>query len=176
MLYIEKLKPLKRVSWALSRTCLRATRDNIINDLVQWASNSGESGTSKDSRICVLRGPRGCGKSSIAHSVAEAFHLQNRLGAAIFLDDRKKGEFIGSQIISTTIASQLASYDKTTRAAIAAKIEIDDSLTEVDIARQFPHLILSATKGLALIGPICIIIDGLENIDNNGRSFQKSPF
>ena len=167
MLYIEKLKPLKRVGWALSRTCLRGTRNVIINDLVQWASNSAGSGTSKQSRICVLQGPPDCGKSSIAHSVAEVFHLQNRLGAAIFLDSRTEGKSIGSQILSTTIASQLASYDPRIGAAIAAKIKEDASLSDADIARQFPHLIVSATEGLSLIGPICIIIDGLQKIGNH---------
>ena len=172
MLYIAKLKPLKRVGWALSRTCLRGTRNTIINDLVQWASNSGESKTSKQSRICVLQGPPDCGKSSIAHSVAEAFHLQNRLGAAIFLDSRTEGKNIGSQILSTTIASQLASYDPHIGAAIAAKIKEDASLADADIARQFPHLLVSATKGLSLIGPICIIIDGLQKIGNHAEQLR----
>ena len=158
MMYIAKLKPLEHVGWVRDRTCLRGTRNAIINDLIQWASDCETKG-----QIFVLQGTPGCGKSCIAHSVAEAFHLQNRLGAAIFLDDRTKEKIIGSQILSTTIASQLASYDKKIRAAIAAKIEIDDSLAESDIGRQFPDLIVSATEGLALIGPICIIIDGLEN-------------
>ena len=170
MMYIAKLEPLKHVGWARSRTCLRGTRDVIINDLIQWASDCAESGTKKKSQIYVLQGPPDCGKSSIAHSVAEAFHLQDRLGAAIFLDDRAairanaEGTIIGSQRISTTIASQLASYHKKIESAIAAIIEIDNSLAEADIARQFPGLIVSATEGLALVGPICIIIDGLENI------------
>ena len=172
MLYIEKLKPLKQVGWALNRTCLRGTRNIIINDLVQWASNSARSGTSKQSRICVLEGPPDCGKSSIAHSVAEVFHLQNRLGAAIFLDSRTEGSIIGSQILSTTIASQLASYDPCIGSAIAAKIKEDASLADADTARQFPHLIVSATKGLSLIGPICIIIDGLQKIRNHAERLQ----
>ena len=165
MMYIAKLKPLEDVSWARSRTCLRGTRNVIIDDLIQWASDCAELGTKK-SQIYVLQGPPDCGKSSIAHSVAEAFHLQKRLGAAIFLDDRAEGKIIGSKNLSTTIASQLADYDENIRVAIAAKIKDDPSLAEGDIARQFPDLIVSATEGLALIGPICIIIDGLEGIIN----------
>ena len=88
MMYIAKLKPLENVGWNLGRTCLRGTRNVIINDLIQWASDCAESGTKKRSQIYVLQGPPDCEKSSIAHSVAEAFHLQDRLGAAIFLDDR----------------------------------------------------------------------------------------
>ena len=165
MMYIAKLKPLEDVSWARSRTCLRGTRNVIIDDLIQWASDCAELGMKK-SQIYVLQGPPDCGKSSIAHSVAEAFHLQKRLGAAIFLDDRAEGKIIGSKNLSTTIASQLADYDENIRVAIAAKIKDDPSLAEGDIARQFPDLIVSATEGLALIGPICIIIDGLEGIIN----------
>src|ERR1700735_3802839 len=98
MMYIDRLKPLEHVGLAPSHACLRGTRNSIINDLVQWASNSAESGAGHNSQIYVLQGPPDCGKSSIAHSVAEAFHLQNRLGAAIFLDDRTEEKVIGSQI------------------------------------------------------------------------------
>ena len=163
-MYTNKLEPLKNVGWDSGRTCFRGTRNGIINDLVQWASNSEESGTVKNTRVYVLQGPQGCGKSSIAHSVAQAFHLQNRLGAAIFIDNRTKEEITESQILSTTIASQLATYDRNICEAIAAKIKADASLAKADVDRQFRDLIVSATKGLVLIGPICIIIDGLEKI------------
>ena len=163
-MYTNKLKPLENVGWDSGRTCFRGTRNAVINEVVQWASNSQESGTVKNGRIYVLQGPQDCGKSSIAHSVAQVFHLQNRLGAAIFLDDRTKEEITESQILSTTIASQLAAYDQNIREAIAAKIKADASLARADVERQFRDLIVSATKGLALIGPICIIIDGLEKI------------
>ena len=164
MMYIAKLRPLEHVGWDGSRTCLRGTRNAIINDLIQWASDCAESGMEKKSQIYVLQGPPDCGKSSIAHSVAEAFCLQDRLGAAIFLDDRVEGQIIGSQNLSTTIASQLADYDENIRVAMASRIKVDASLAEGDTTRQFLGLIISATEGLALIGPICIIIDGLENI------------
>ena len=102
-----------------------------------------------------------------SHSLAGVFFCQpDRLGAAIFLNDHSEGKIIRSQNLSTTIASQLTSYHKKIRAAIATKIEINDSLAEADIAWQFPGLIVSATEGLALIGPICIIVDRLENIVN----------
>ena len=167
------LKPLQNVGWDSSRTCVRGTRSTVINDLVRWASNSGESGTAKNNRIHVLQGPTGCGKSSIAHSVAQAFHLQNRLAVAIFLDERTEGKVIGSQILSITIASQLAAYDQNIREAIAAKIEADASLaTEADVERQFRDLIVSATRGLALIGPICIVIDGLQKVVNPAEQLQ----
>ena len=171
VLYTNKLEPLKNVGWDSGRTCFRGTRNGVINDVVQWASNSEESGTVKNSRIYVLQGPHGCGKSSIAHSVAQAFHLQNRLGAAIFLDERTK-EITESQILSTTIASQLAAYDQNIREAIAAKIKADASLARADVERQFRDLIVSATKGLALIGPICIVIDGLEKIGNSAEQLR----
>jgi AAA ATPase domain len=166
------LEPLQNVGWDSTRTCLRGTRSAVINDLVRWASNSEESGTGKNNRIYVLQGPKGCGKSSIAHSVAQAFHLQKRLGAAIFLDNRTEEKTIGSQILSTTIASQLAAYDQNIREAIAAKIKADASLANADAVRQFCGLIVSATEGLALIGPICIVIDGLQQIANPAEKLK----
>ena len=40
----------------------------------------------RQGRLYLLRGPSGCGKSSIAHTIAQIFRQQNRLGAAVFLD------------------------------------------------------------------------------------------
>ena len=132
--------------------------------MVQWASNSEESGVVKNSRIYVLQGSRCCGKSLIAHSVAQAFHLQNRLGAAIFLDKCTKEDITESQVLSTTTASQLAAYDQNIQEAITTKIKANASLAKADVDCQFCDLIVLATKGLVLIGPICIINDGLEKI------------
>ena len=160
------------MGWDSGRTCFRGTRNAVIEDLVQWVSDSGESGAAKNNRIYVLQGPKSCGKSSIAHSVAQAFHLQNRLGAAIFLDDRTEEKIIGSQILSITIASQLAAYDQNIREAIAARIQADASLAKADVERQFRDLIVSATKELTLIGPICIIIDGLQKIVNPAEKLR----
>ena len=128
MMYIAKLKPLEHVGWAQNRTCLHGIWNVIINDLIQWVSDCAESGTRKKSQIYVLQGPPDCGKLSIAHSVAEAFHLQHRLGVAIFLDDRAERQIIGSQNLSTTIVSQLVDYDENIWVVIATKIKVETSL------------------------------------------------
>ena len=55
---------------------------------------------------------------------------------------------------------------------MAAKIKADASLAEADIARQFPDLIVAAIKELSLVGPICIIIDGLQKVVNPAEQFR----
>jgi energy-coupling factor transporter ATP-binding protein EcfA2 len=171
LFYIQHLDPLTNVSWDSRRMCLRGTRDAIIRDLVQWASVPHEAEETQKGQIYVVQGPPGCGKSSIAHSVAQAFDRQNRLGAAIFLDERTKGT-IESHMISATLAFQLAAYDPKIREGIATQIKANISLARADIRRQFPGLIVSATKDLALVGPICIVIDGLHKIVEPAEQFE----
>ncbi len=112
---------------------------------------------------------RGTGTSGIAHTVAQAFHEQNRLGAAIFLREGVLGAT--ADLIMSTIVSQLAGYDTQLQSRIAAKIKCDPSLASADIRRQFCALVVDTTNAAAdmgsrlmMIGPVLIIIDGLNKI------------
>jgi ABC-type uncharacterized transport system fused permease/ATPase subunit len=83
ILHIDHILHLKSASWDSGRTCLHGTREDVVNEIVSWTINMTET---RQGRLYLLRGPSGCGKSSIAHTIAQIFRQQNRLGAAVFLD------------------------------------------------------------------------------------------
>ncbi|KAH9477948.1 hypothetical protein JR316_0010181 [Psilocybe cubensis] len=159
LLYLNNLPKLKAINWDSGKVCARGTRQNIIDDVVRWASASSPKETAQESRIYLLSGPQGCGKSAIAHTVAQAFHQQGRLGASVFLNG-DAGE-ADSQRVCSSIAFELSGYDPTIRSQMADLLKADHSLAWADIGRQFPDLIVKATRNLLLIGPVLIVLDGL---------------
>jgi len=159
LLYIERLPYLKRVSWSSDRTCLRGTSEDIITDIVHWATHIGEK---QQSRIYLLSGPQGCGKSAIAHTIAGIFDEAGRLGAALFTHNYTDQQ-IDVQTLSSTIAYQLASYDSTMQRRMADIIKAQPHLASAEIDRQFPNLIVAAAKDLTVVGPVIIVVDALSN-------------
>ncbi|KAF9552897.1 hypothetical protein CPC08DRAFT_252779 [Agrocybe pediades] len=176
VLYLNKLNYLDNVGWDSGRTCLRGTRQHWINEILKWASSSSSVDETCPRRIYVLAGPPGCGKSTIAHTVAQAFHPQNgRLAASLFLRNHSESRSrINSQTVSSTIIYQLANYHPAIMARVAGALKSDASLATADIGRQFPQLLVGTinpgtTKdggALAMIGPALIILDDLQEISD----------
>ncbi|KDR66522.1 hypothetical protein GALMADRAFT_216918 [Galerina marginata CBS 339.88] len=163
LMLIDHLPYSKSAGWDLGRTCLRGTRDIIIDEVVHWASDSERS------RVYLLFGSPGCGKSAIAHTIAHTFHQQGRLGAGVFLDSRCVDREANSQTITNTVAFQLASYDPRIGERMAEKLSSGNLLASADTERQFPELIISAIEDLAMVGPTVIIIDGLPDLVEQRR-------
>ncbi|KAF9540944.1 hypothetical protein CPC08DRAFT_614210, partial [Agrocybe pediades] len=157
------------------RTCLRGTRQELIDEIVQWASSSGSVDQTSAKHIYVLAGPPGCGKSTVAHTIAAAFHEQKRLAASLFLQGHPGP--VNSQTVSSSIIHQLAGYNPAIKARIAEALKSDPSLTTADIGRQFRHLLVGVINSgvtkdddaLAMIGPTLIILDGLHEIPEKGE-------
>ncbi|KAF9564060.1 hypothetical protein CPC08DRAFT_816220 [Agrocybe pediades] len=170
LIHINNLPHLKSVGWDSGRTCLRGTRQKLIDEIVQWVSSSGSVDQKSVKHIYVLAGPPGCGKSTVAHTIAEAFHEQKRLAASLFLQGHSGP--INSQTVSSSIIYQLAGYNPVIKARIAEALKSDPSLTTADIGQQFRHLLVSVINSggtkdeaaLAMIGPTLIILDGLHDI------------
>lgn len=161
ILYLNNLPKLEAINWDSGKICARGTRQSIIDDVVRWASAPNPKGRIQESRIYMLSGPQGSGKSAIAHTIAQAFHHQKRLGASVFLHKHLEGA--DSRRVSSSIAFQLAGYDSTVRARMADLLKADQSLAWADIGRQLPDLIVEATRNLIMIGPVLIVIDGLHD-------------
>ncbi|PPQ76078.1 hypothetical protein CVT26_004599 [Gymnopilus dilepis] len=159
LLYIGFLPYLKRAMWDTSRCCLPGTREDVIKDIVEWTSNLDGR---HESRLYLLAGPEGSGKSSIAHTVARTFHQVKRLGAAVFTHDCTD-QRVDAQAITSTIAFQLANYDDTIRHRMAKLIETNTHLLSADVSRQFHDLIVASVWDLTMIGPVIIIVDGLSD-------------
>jgi len=87
--------------------CLPGTREEIIGEIIEWI-NSPNGDTV--SRIFFLSGVAGSGKSAIAHTVAQLFDQQERLGSSYCFDradqvNRRPGNLL------STIALNIADLD-----------------------------------------------------------------
>ncbi|KAF9552231.1 hypothetical protein CPC08DRAFT_296570 [Agrocybe pediades] len=175
LIHVNNLPYLKNVGWDSGRTCLRGTRQELIDEIVQWVSSSGSVDQKSAKHIYVLAGPPGCGKSTVAHTIAEAFHEHKRLGASLFL--RGHSGPVNSQTVSSSIIHQLAQYNTVIKARIAEALKSDPSLTDADIGQQFRHLLVGVINtgapnddaALAMIGPILIVLDNLHEISEKGE-------
>ena len=166
LIYINYLSCSKSASWDSGRACLHGTRRDVLSDIISWTTDMTET---RRSRLYLLRGPAGCGKTSIAHSIAHIFYQQNRLGAAVFPDNCIDQKTMNSQTIGSTIAYQLAGYNAKIRQRMADIIKANTYLASANIERQLPDLIGAATEDLTIIGPIVIVVDGLTDPKEQGR-------
>ncbi|PPQ72843.1 hypothetical protein CVT26_003476 [Gymnopilus dilepis] len=144
----------------LDKVCLDGTRKEILDEIMDWASNTDNSAP----RIFWLHGTAGKGKSAIAHTIARRFRAIQRLGSC-FCFDRSELAQKRHQTILTTIARDLSDHDKHMRNALASAVHEDSSLrTTTDPIQQWRELILKPAKKLSdvMSGPILIVIDALD--------------
>ncbi|KAF4612890.1 hypothetical protein D9613_011112 [Agrocybe pediades] len=170
LIHVNNLSYLRNVGWDSGRTCLRGTRQSVIDEVLLWASSTIDIDNGSSKQICVLSGPAGCGKSTMAHTIAQAFHEQHRLGASVFLQGDTAGA--NSQSVSSSIIFQLAGYNSAIKARVAERLKSDPSLASADVGQQFPRLLVetmnegvaSGDTALAMVGPTLIVIDGIHEI------------
>jgi hypothetical protein len=129
-----------------------------------------------------LKGPAGCGKSTVANSVAEYFRRLRRRGAFLFFERGKSDP----ADMFRTLAHQLALFDGNIQTAV-----LDVLAQEIDIAnapyqRQFDMLLYNLLCETDLErGPIIIVIDALDECGTSAsrrellqilsRKFQNLP-
>ena len=111
----------------------------------------------------ILFGQAGTGKSSIAHEVARRFHKMHRLTSSfIFL--RREQPVRKAYHLFTTLARDLADRYPSFKIALGKVIK-DDTALRVgtrDYHTLFESLILEPLKDLHIVGPILVVIDGLD--------------
>ncbi|KIL56976.1 hypothetical protein M378DRAFT_423632, partial [Amanita muscaria Koide BX008] len=130
--------------------------------MADWATSSSES------RMYILSGLAGIGKSTVAYTIASRAADLNLLGASFFFSrdevDRKNAE-----IFFTTIAYQLCVYNETFAKAIGDVLltERGSAATTKDPHDQLRALILEPLRSIAQSRsrPILIVVDALDECD-----------
>ncbi|KAJ3523701.1 hypothetical protein NMY22_g11327 [Coprinellus aureogranulatus] len=153
-------------------TCLPGNRESLIKKIESWA----DSGILfKTQHVMWIHGYVGCGKSSLAQTVAERYARRGRLAASFFFFRGSENRSRATRF-AATVASQLASaipgvvphLDK----AVKAHPGI---LTTYSLDSQFEHLVYEpfrkASRRNILSGslfrtPYLVIIDGLDECDD----------
>jgi hypothetical protein len=137
------------------------TNVSLIDEVMSWLPGTTSTNQVHGERIFFLLGRPRCGKSTVSHTIAQRLREEGRLGSAIFLARNVEGRN-NAQAIFSTMACDLASFDEKIKEGISQAIDRDPSLPTAALGRQFQGLIVGPTRNLTIIGPVLLIIDGLD--------------
>lgn len=153
LLLLKEIPYASHAGFVSEKRCHPGTRQSIINELFRWV------GSDAPQRILLLTGQSGMGKSAVAHTIADIFQGQNRLGA-IFCFNRSYKDDCGQ--FFSTISRKLADVDPVWRRSLVEIARNIDISTSTDPVRQFNELIVKpAQKTTPIGGPVVIVIDAL---------------
>jgi hypothetical protein len=145
----------------LDKGCMPGTRQDIIEEISQWI-NSPNTDEDTVPRIFFLTGVAGYGKSAIAHAVARRFDQLGRLGSSYCFNRADQSMRHPGNLLST-IALDIADLDDEWKKRLCSVVKGKRSLrTTQSIAEQFDNFILEPAAALTGIGPIVVVIDGLD--------------
>jgi hypothetical protein len=140
------------------KICLPGTRQAVLEDIIQWIARLPEE---EDRCVYWLHGVAGCGKSTIASSIAHHFRSLKRC-AYFFFDASKQKEMSPDRLFST-LSLALADLDSQWKSSLVNVLKESWELrTTSNPQRQFDEFILRPAKEFQPIGPIVIVIDALD--------------
>jgi hypothetical protein len=162
---MTSLPYIPNASWDPVRTCLPGTEVALIDEIIRWLPGTTSASQVSAERIYLLLGGPHCGKSAVSHTIAHRMDQEGRLGSAIFLGRNVEGRN-RAQAIFTTIARDLAAFDDKIKEGISQAVDKKPSLPTAGLERQFQGLIIEPTRNLTVIGPVLLILDGLDECEN----------
>ncbi|EJD02398.1 WD40 repeat-like protein [Fomitiporia mediterranea MF3/22] len=160
---LKRLWPPENSAFDPSRGCLPGTRENVIKETTQWASTAGHG-----QQLYWIHGVAGCGKSSVAASVAEALERQGILSGSFFckrdIHERKSAKRL-IHSLAYVLAVRLMPY----RNALLRILKDNQLVVYEPLSSQFNTILAiplsemsqEAAKGQTVI----IIIDALDECD-----------
>ncbi|KAF5346093.1 hypothetical protein D9756_010814 [Leucocoprinus leucothites] len=145
--------------------CHPGTREHYIEHITSWAWNKGGQRT----RVLLMTGAAGVGKSAIAQSCTEA--VGEKLGAAFFFS-RSNGHN-DPKYLFTSIAYQLATRNLTYATILDDQLRRDPTIVTKSIGQQFHQLIVAPLKEMTYQGhgmdDLLVVVDGLDECSNSQR-------
>ena len=119
------LTRLKRVEtgYDLKLCCMEGTRETLLNQIMAWAANESDR-----RNLYWIHGLPGIGKTSLAHSICEKLHNNQRLAGAFFCqrDDANTSDL---RNIFPTLISRLAEILPPFRSIVADRLRRDPNQT-----------------------------------------------
>lgn len=140
------------------RECLEKTRGEWIEEIVTWALSDS------DQVVFWMRGIPGCGKSTVAQTIAHHPRIQPHLVSHVFF----KRETTRRHDVLKLISYKLADSNADLALAIAARLGKPRS----NLLDAFRNLILEPLNEVSVDTPMIIILDGL---DEYGTSESRTP-
>ena len=160
---VDRFKSLNRVADAAYNSkardeasgCLPGTRTELLEKIHNWIASEG-------TLIFWLSGLAGTGKTSIAHSIAEAYDRKPpRVASFFFSRDQKARSEIG--FIFQTIAFQLGNAYPALKLEISNVLE-DETILTSNLNVQFKKLIFQPISKLRDLfpSPVVVVLDALD--------------
>ncbi|KIL58680.1 hypothetical protein M378DRAFT_170333 [Amanita muscaria Koide BX008] len=146
-----------------SGPCFEGTRVALLREMADWATGSDES------RMYILSGLAGIGKSTVAYTIASRAADLNLLGASFFFS-RDEGNRKNAKKFFTTIAYQLCLYNKAFAEAIGNMLQTDGGSAITKGPReQLKALIVDPLRGIvqSRTRPILVVVDALDECDED---------
>ena len=123
---------------------------------MDWCHSTG----SDESRIMLLTGVAGAGKTSLAHTIAKESTMRGILLSSFFF---KAGEQSRPTLLFSDIARSLATKSSAHRDAIISIIDNDPKLATASFTTQFEKLVQEPLLKFPPSGnPMVVIIDALD--------------
>ncbi|KAF7970732.1 hypothetical protein HWV62_23188 [Athelia sp. TMB] len=149
------------------KSCLPGTRAEVLSEVHKWINTPDGDRTPQ---LLVLTGAAGCGKTTIARTVAQHYKDMEKLGSAVFFEEPEQAYRHCGNVLST-ISRDIADLDQNWREALYEAVKPRAALRKTKVIReQLANFIVKPAKALKAIGPIVIVIDALdESGDANAR-------
>jgi hypothetical protein len=133
-----------------------------MNSITSWVNHDSELSQETGPQIYLLLGSNESEKSAIAHAIALKFDVIARLGSSYFFSGVAQDKRNATNFFST-IAHDLADHDPQYKRALWDIVKTKRSLRESnDPLTQFTSFILGPADRVACVGPVLVVIDGLE--------------
>ncbi|KIL62922.1 hypothetical protein M378DRAFT_40908, partial [Amanita muscaria Koide BX008] len=147
--------------------CFEGTRVALLREMANWATGADES------RMYILSGLAGIGKSTVAYTVASRAADLNLLGASFFFS-RDEADRNNAKKLFTTIAYQLCVYNERFAKAIgdALGTKRGSAATTKDPQEQLQVLILDPLRNIVQSRdrPILVVVDALDECNEDDVS------
>ncbi|KIL57161.1 hypothetical protein M378DRAFT_400427 [Amanita muscaria Koide BX008] len=145
-----------------SGPCFPGTREALLREMMEWANQPG------DTRMYVLSGLAGIGKSTVVYTVATQADELGLLAASFFFS-RDEDDRNNARRFFTTVAHQLCVYDETFAKAIGDVLltERGSAATTQNPQEQLKVLILDPLRNIvqSRSPSTLIVVDALDECD-----------
>jgi hypothetical protein len=170
---VDRFKSLNRVADAAYNSaardqasgCLPGTRTELLSTIHNWIAAEG-------TLIFWLSGLAGTGKTSVSHSIAEAYdHEPSRVATFFFSRDQKARSEI--RFLFQTIAFQLGNAYPALKQEISNVLE-DETILTSNLNVQFKKLILQPISALRdlFLSPMVVVLDALDECTKDAHDIE----
>src|SRR5262249_53040648 len=143
--------------------CLPCTRKDILDRIQLLLSGTVDDGKT---RIVLLTGVAGYGKSAIASTIAERFEERGRLISSFFFNRNDHNRNRVDNVF-TTMARDIADSNLEIKEKLWATIKDSRSLRNTtDVREQFARFILKPAEQVTTVGPVIAVFDGFDECGN----------